>query len=462
MQKVFYEVGTLDQNCYDNYGLSEDILMEHAANSIASNIERNFKEKQSVLIVSGPGNNGADGIALARLLYGKYDVNLAIPFGAKSPMAKLQLQRARLLGVKEVNTLVQCDVIVDSLFGSGLNKPLDESSVKVINGLNSLNGYKIACDIPSGINNDGQISPICFKADITITMGALKSALFNDEVKDFTGVIAIANLGVQRSVYEAKTDMFLLEKGDLKLPFREKLNSHKGDFGHLSVILGDKKGAGLLAADAGFAFGVGLVSVIAHEELNLPYHIMQSHSLPLNTTAIAIGMGLGKYDDKEIKDILQQDTPKVIDADLCYDKNILEILNNKNIVITPHPKEFCSLLKLTDTADIRVEVLQKNRFEYLKIFSSKFPNLVVLLKGANTLIAQNGIIYINHIGRPVISQGGSGDVLTGLIGSLLAQKYEPLEAAIQASLAHTIASKNFKLNNYAMKPQDIIEEVKKL
>ena len=462
MQKVFYEVSSLDKNCYDNYGLSEDLLMEHAANAMLSFIDHNFEPHRSVLVVCGPGNNGADGIALARLLHGKYKVKMLIPFGAKSPMAKLQLERAKKVGLKPVGNIDSADIIVDALFGSGLNKELDSAAIKLIRTINAMPGYKLACDIPSGINADGIISPVCFKAEATITMGALKTSLFSDQVKDFVGKIAVANLGVQRSVYENESNIFLLAAENLVLPVREHSNTHKGNYGHLSVILGDKKGAGLLAASSAFAFGAGLVSIIAHEELELPYHIMQSHQIPDNTTAIAIGMGLGKYNDKEIEDILALDIAKVIDADLFYDNKILTQLERGDVVLTPHPKEFCSLLKICGIADIDVNELQKNRFKYVLMFEEKYPRPVLLLKGANVLIANEGGIFINHLGTTVISKGGSGDVLTGLTGSLLAQGHTALHSAINASLAHAMAARNFELNNYALEPQDIIEGVKKL
>jgi hydroxyethylthiazole kinase-like uncharacterized protein yjeF len=163
MQKLFYEVNTLDQKCYEEFGLSEDILMEHASLSMALFIENNFKEQSSVLIVCGSGNNGADGIALARLLFGKYQVYLYTPYELKSSMAQLQLKRANSIGIRPIEQLISCDIIVDCIFGTGLNKTLDDFSIKLIQKLNTFKGYKIACDIPSGINKEGQTLPICFK-----------------------------------------------------------------------------------------------------------------------------------------------------------------------------------------------------------------------------------------------------------------------------------------------------------
>jgi hydroxyethylthiazole kinase-like uncharacterized protein yjeF len=461
MKKVFDEVGTLDKRCYEEFSLTEDILMEHAASSMAKFCEEKFEDENTILLVCGPGNNGADGIALARLLYKKFDVKLYLPFGAKSEMAQLQLKRAKLLGIEELDFVCSCDVVVDCLFGSGLNKDLDEDSIELLKRVNYLDAYKIACDIPSGINTLGQIQSVAFKADTTITMGAYKNSLFSDNAKNYVGEIIVADLGVQREVYEGSCNTFLLEKSDMKLPFRKDKNSHKGTYGHVGIIMGEKCGAGRIACDAAFKFGAGLVTAICHKELNLPYHIMQSHFLPENCTAVALGMGLGNYEIEEIRSILSLKIPKVIDADLFYEELLLEFLN-KELVLTPHPKEFCSLLKLCNIADISVNTLQHDRFKYVEMFTKKYANVTLLLKGANTIIAKADKRYINNHGTPNLSKGGSGDALSGLIVSLLAQGYNSLDATITASLAHSFAASNFAKNSYALTPQDIIDEVTKL
>ncbi len=460
MQKVFNEVGTLDKKCYEQYALSEDILMEHAATSMLDFIKNKFEKHSSILIVCGAGNNGADGIALARLLYGSCKIKLYIPYGVKSKMAKLQLKRAKLVGVKIVNYISKCDILVDCLFGSGLNRPLDNNSQQLIKKLNLLKAYKIACDIPSGINYLGQISTIALKVKTTITMGALKKSLYTDIVKDFIGSIIVANLGVQREAYENNSSCYLLERQDLKLPFRDIKLSNKGSFGHLAVVVGEKKGAGLLSCDTALAFGCGLVSAINQNEIKkISNEIMQNYKLPKNTTAICIGMGLGKDYDK---DMLNNNLPKIIDADLFYDKNILKLLKQNKIVLTPHPKEFCALLKLCKIANINIEELQNNRFEYVEQFSKKYPKVTLLLKGANVLISKNKKIYINTLGTTALSKGGSGDILSGLIGSLLAQGYNTLNATINGNLAHTIAALNYKGNNYSLTPKQLINQIKKL
>ncbi len=463
MKFVFDEVYSLDQRCYDEFLLNEDILMENAAKAIGDLIYKKIKKGNSVLIVSGPGNNGADGVTLARILHKDYDIHLYLPARAKSKMCKVQLQRAEKIGVKIVKNSKKCDVVVDALFGSGLNRALSDEFTAIIKKMNKLKGYKIACDIPSGIDINGNISQIAFKADVTISMGAYKTPLFNDSAKEFTGDIKVANLGISREIYEKKSDTYLLETDDLKLPLRVNKTSNKGNYGHTVFLCGNKQGASIIASKAAFAFGSGLCTIVADRYIQAPYEIMQSNFLPTNTTSVCMGMGLGKEYDKElVYDIIEnKNIPLVVDADLFSDKTVVEILNKrKNIVLTPHPKEFASLLKLLDLEDIDSKDVQKRRFELVRKFTKKYKDIVLLLKGSNTLIAQNEKVYINTYGTNSLSKGGSGDVLSGLIGSLLSQKYELLDATISASLAHSLSAKNYKKANYSLTPDDITEGIK--
>jgi len=136
-----------------------------------------------------------------------------------------------------------------------------------------------------------------------------------------------------------------------------------------------------------------------------------------------------------------------------------QLLKRENIVLTPHPKEFTQILRLTAIADIDVNTLQNNRFGYVEQFCAAYPNAVLVLKGANVIIGAGEHFYVNPHGNVSLAKGGSGDVLSGLIGSLMAQKYSPLDAAIQSSLAHTPAAQKFGKNNYALTPFDLIERI---
>jgi hydroxyethylthiazole kinase-like uncharacterized protein yjeF len=463
MQKVFDEVNTLDKRCYEIYQLSEEILMEHAANGMKEYIHNNFSKASKILIVCGNGNNGADGIALARLLHGEYGIEVFLKGEVKSKLPKIQIKRAQSIGVKFIDYFYNdYDVVVDCLFGSGLNRELSEEYGELITLLNNIDAFKIACDIPSGIHNNGNVLTTAFYADVTLTMGALKKSFFLDMAKEYIGEIKIIDLGVSRSKYENKTNTYLLDENDLELPKRIKQDTHKGSFGHMAIVLGDKEGAAILSALAGFKLGCGLVSLVGHKKIHCEPYIMQSHFIPDNTTAIALGMGLGNYEQNEILSILKNDISKVIDADLFYTKDITKVLDKNNVVLTPHPKEFCSLLKICEIADISVQELQKERFTYVNLFCAKYPNVVLVLKGSNVLVGIDNKIYINSFGSSALSFGGSGDVLAGFITSLLAQGYCTLDAALQGTLIHTLVVKNCNKNSFSLTPYDLIEGVCRL
>ncbi|MEO1958223.1 MAG: NAD(P)H-hydrate dehydratase [Nautiliaceae bacterium] len=460
MRPVYKEVYSLDKKCYDKYNLTEDILMEHAAYEMALEIYKRFPKFSTINIVAGPGNNGADGITLGRILHGDYFVNLYLPLGAKSGMCKLQLERFKAVGGRVKKECERGDVIVDAIFGSGLKRDLPGEIVSLIRKMNKAKAFKIACDIPTGLDDKGNLRPVAFMADLTVTMGAEKLSLYSDFAKDYVGEIKVANLGVSFNKYKGPTKYHILQKEDLILPIRRVKNAHKRTFGHLGVLVGEKAGAGIMAAMAAFNFGVGLVSVVSHNEnINIPYEIMHSHHIE-NFTALAFGMGLNNHFDDEMERILALDIPMVIDADMFYKDVIKEFLKKEKIVLIPHPKEFASLLKILGFGEYSVKDVQLNRFELAEMFSNNYPNVVLLLKGANKIIAYKGNLIIDPNGSVALAKGGSGDVLAGMIGSLLAQKWHPLKATIHASLAHSIAG-DYK-PNYALTPLKLIKRLENL
>jgi len=467
MQPLYKSTYPLDHRCYEEYNLTEDILMEHASLGMANYIKSNFKEQSSVLIVCGVGNNGADGLVLARQLQNAYDVKVYLPFGVRSVMAKVQLERIEALEVAFVDEVQEADVIVDAIFGAGLSRELDEKTRKLIVELEALDGFKIACDVPTGIDVDGNPLPMALFCDVTITMGALKECLYSDMAKDYVGEIICVDLGVSHKKYIEgfDTDLYLLEKSDMKLPSRNRANTHKGSFGHLAVMVGGKEGASIMAGLSALRFGVGLVTLISENiETTLPLALMQDSELPYNTTAIAFGMGFDEFEKDIVEDIIDSDAPIILDAGVFSDEIILEFLEQKerDIILTPHPKEFVNLWNMTIDSPLNIAVLQANRFEKVREFCSIFPNVTLLLKGANMIIAQNSTLFVNPYGTPNLSKGGSGDVLSGLIGALLAQGNLALTSAVQGSLALTAGAKAYDGASYAMLPTDLIAEIGRL
>ena len=466
MQRIFQEVSNLDKRCYEEFGLSEDILMEHAANGMASYIKENFSPSSKITIICGSGNNGADGIALSRLLCCDYAVEILLAKKTTSKMALLQLQRARSIGVKECAQLTKCDVLVDALVGTGFKGEFNENLSSLMLQANQTKAFKIACDVPSGLGSDGVCAKNTFKADISLTMGALKKSLFLDEAKEYVGQIKVLDLGISRKIYETSTSWHLLEPQDLKLPFRTKKDSHKGTYGHLAVAHGDKCGASIISGLSALKFGSGLVTLVHEQNLTpgeLPYSLMTSDSVPKNTTALALGMGLGNsFSKKDLALFLENSLPIICDADIFYMDEIKQILQRPDVIITPHPKEFTFLLKFLGICDVTVAKLQKNRFHYVELFSNLYPNVTLLLKGANVIITCQGEFYVNNNGTAALAKGGSGDVLSGLIGGLLAQGNCILDAAIYASLTHTLLAQNYKGNDFSMTPEDMINAIETL
>ena len=462
MKNLYLDTRVLDERAGEKFGLSEELLMENAAAGIANFIRKKFKKGERVLGICGAGNNGADVLCALRMLEGEYECEFILASQNLKPLAAKQLERAKFASVHESkkveNSLNNAKCVIDGLFGSGLNRALDQNLVGLISKINASPAYIIACDVPSGLSSEGKVLGACVKADVTVTMGARKLALYSDAAKDYVGKIKVATLGVSAQNYERESDYHLLEKCDLILPNRKNQCVNKGDFGHAFIISGEHIGASKLCAKAAFAFGAGLVSVIGEQSLNLPTHIMQASKISEKMNAGALGMGLGKKGVEELEVQNLKGKKLVLDADIFYSQKVLDLLS-ENCVLTPHPKEFCSLLKICKIADIDVQTLQENRYAYTKAWSEKF-NAVLVLKGANTIIAKDGQIYVMPFGKSALAKGGSGDVLSGLVLALLAQGYEPLNAAISATLAHALSLRNFGKNSYALEPIDIIKGVK--
>lgn len=456
MKKIFFKTDILDKNASENFGLDELILMENAASKIEEIIRKKVKKHSKILAVCGSGNNAADAICALRKLSGDYKCYVYFVSTNLHQMPKIQLDIAKKAGVLEVLNLddkYKC--IIDGIYGSGFKGEIDEKIKSLIEKINQKKALKIAVDIPSGINLYGQIKQIAFKSDITVCMGGLKMSLFSDNAKDFVGKIIVANLGISRNKFETTSNINLLEKKDMILPLRKINNTNKGDFGHTYIVCGEMSGACEIAALSANAIGSGLVSIVGEAKQINPI-IMQKNSLK-NAKIVVVGCGLGK---KEINFNELKDKILVIDANMCYKNETINLLKtNPNFIITPHPKEFISLLKLANLADICTKELQENRFKFAKIWSENFSGVLVL-KGANTIIANNGKLFVMTKGVNALAKSGSGDVLAGILGGLLAQNYSLLNAAISGVLMHAYAARKFKKQPYSLNSFDIIQGLK--
>ena len=475
----------LDKHCRDKYFLSEELMMENAAaaleDAVMAHIDlgARYIARPCVLILAGKGNNGSDGLALSRRLASKrVSVAVCLVGECATEIGKVQQKRAGALGVSFVSPYELDDfieqksfdlcVVVDCIFGAGFHLPLDKTAEAVILAANKTEAWKISCDVPSGLDSFGRGGTVFF-ADETVAMGCLKMSFFSDKAKDCCASIRVANLGVARFNFEggATADAFVLERGDMKLPLRAERNCHKGSFGHVAVISGQKTGAALLASDAAFRFGSGRVTLVGRGELGLP-HIMASEEVPAGANAVVFGSGFGRLNPRagEYFALLQDERLScVLDADAFYYKDIARLLDARgNVVLTPHPKEAAALFAACGLGELSVDEVVKRRVELAKQFCEKFKRTVLLLKGATVLIAfwdeaaARVKILFNPHGTQALAKGGSGDVLAGLVASLLAQGYSLQDAAASASLAHAFASQQVNCT-FALTPQDLIGHV---
>lgn len=490
MNKLFLDTRVLDKNIRETCGLSEEIMMENAASSMEKSVVEHtltnvrYISRPTVLVLCGSGNNGADGYALARkLISHKLSVVCCQVSQPKSDLCKIQKDRAEKIGVRfidiyELDSFLEeksfdLEVIVDCIFGSGLRLPLSAEAAAVIESVNKNDAYKIACDVPSGLDENGNGETIFF-ADETVTMGALKFSLYSDTAKDFAGKISVANLGVSRDAFETESFLphsYVLEYSDAVLPFRKKQNVNKGTFGHAAIIGGEKSGAAQIASFAALNFGAGLVTMVG-ENKSSSAEIMASETIPEKASAVALGMGLGRnteHAEKYISNAFDFASEKknvkiVLDADVCYSTKVSAFLEEFECVATPHPKEFSALLKSCSLADASVKEILSDKTKYAKQFCEKYKKSVLVLKGANTIIAswsnKNNRVeyYINPLGTAALAKGGSGDVLAGMISALLAQGYNTMNAAVTASLVHGKLSAEFN-NNFSLSPLKLISRL---
>lgn len=457
MQNIFKETRLLDKRAMDKFLLTDEVLLENASLGLKNAISRFAHPKSLVYIICGGGDNGADGLALARKLDGDYAVRVYMANEPKSPMCEREFFRCKSLGIHFVNKLYSCDVVIDCLYGSGFKGELSSLEIELIHTMNKMARLRIACDVPSGIMQRN--AKIAFKAHHTIVMGALRVELFAEWAKDFVGKLWVADLGISRKNYELHSKIKWLDRSDLSLPYRNDFDVHKGIYGHLAILKSSpqKRGASLMSALSAIAFGVGKVSLVGEIE-NLHFSVMQSKEIPKDATALAFGMGMDEVSEEDFSAC--KHLPCVLDADALSFFGIKKHLSEMpNAVLTPHIKEFATLLRVCEIADLGIEELKIDRLSWVEEFCSFFPKVTLVLKGANTIIAQGDEIYFSTFGSANLAKAGSGDVLAGMIASLLAQGYSTLEASISGVLAHSLASEKIK-TSYGLNPSDLIEAIK--
>ena len=432
-------------------------LMERAANNCSRQIMQDFKSTVSFHIIVGKGNNGADGLVIARkLLLKKYKVRVTILEFTKKESHEFATNLTLLH--KDVITIIQSandivfnknEIIIDAIFGYGLNRKTSGEFAKTIDGINNAKAKILSIDIPSGLfaDDNRQNNGSIIRADITYTFECMKFSFLLESNLPFFGQVKLIDIGLDKQFLQIlKTKNYLLTNDSLPPLKNRPKTSHKGSFGHTLLIGGNEemRGAIILSAKSALRTGVGKISVSLPKqyikELNrhLPEAMLDydiSEFSKYNAIGIGPGMGTDKKAENQMKELLRkrEAIPLVLDADalniISKNKNLLRYC--KGAIITPHIGEF---KRLCGAFGCDEEKLEK------QILFAKKHKVVVVLKGPFSSIASPcGNLYFNNTGNSGMATAGSGDVLLGIILGLLTQGYSAKDAACLGVFLHAKA-----------------------
>jgi hydroxyethylthiazole kinase-like uncharacterized protein yjeF len=474
----------IDRTAIEDLGIIGSILMENAGLQIAMEIMDCFPDVdyEEILIVAGKGNNGGDGFVVARHLYNqgcRPNVILLAKMKELKGDAALNAGIAQRIGVKiseaptekewqiHKRVLKKATLVLDAIFGTGLTKPAMGLYAKVIEDINSSEAYTIAVDIPSGLSADSfqKIGP-CVEADLTITLAAPKIAHVFPPTEEIVGELVVADISVPPGLFDDdKLKLELVEEEQI-IPYflPRKSGTHKGNYGHLFILSGSlgKTGASVMAGKAALKMGAGLVTIgtpqsclpiVARAMAELMTEplpetpkktfsadaLERSLELLQDKDALLLGPGISTHPSTAefVKTLLPRiKVPVVLDADalniLADEPDILKSFK-KIAIVTPHPGEFARLLSLStkEVVERKLELGPKFAQEY---------GVYLVLKGYRTLVCTpDGKTYINPTGNPGMATAGSGDVLSGMIASMIIQEKDPLLATLAAVFVHGLS-----------------------
>jgi ADP-dependent NAD(P)H-hydrate dehydratase / NAD(P)H-hydrate epimerase len=497
MTKLFtaVQVRKIDGYTIEHEPVASVDLMERAAMALTSWITKRFTVQENFKIFTGQGNNGGDGLALARLLWKKeyrnirvFQLNATSQLSADAEINKQRLTRETGINLVYLNSeaefppIAKEDILIDALFGTGLTRPLEGLAAQLVNHLNNSDTrHTIAIDIPSGLyaeDNSTNSHLHIVKATVTLTFQFPKLAFFFAGNYDYVGDWYVLDIGLHKEIIGSEPTIYhYITIDDVVQRMRPRRKfSHKGSYGHALLVAGSygMMGAAILAARATTRAGAGLVTTHVPKQgmetmhLSVPEalvspdisdtHFSQHPSIE-NYTAIGIGPGLGQnpVTKQGLMQLLDKvEVPIVIDADalnlLAATDHWMDRLPGETI-LTPHPGEFERLFgSFTDNYI---------RLHYQLEFSKKYK-CVVILKGAHTCITTpDGHAWFNTTGNPGMAKGGSGDVLTGIILGLITQGYPIDDASILAVYLHGLAGDlaSQQMGQHGMLPSDILDNV---
>ncbi len=481
------EMKYCDSNTIDYFGIPSLVLMERAALEAVELIVERRMDIGRVLVVCGVGNNGGDGLAVARMLYNRGCIVDIVLVGEKDKFtreAKVQYEICMQYGIPFAEQ-IQGDytLVIDALFGVGLSRNLEGMYAKLIEQLNDMEGIKLAVDVPSGISADtGRVMGAAFKADITVTFAYRKLGHVFYPGNTYTGELVIADIGINtHSWLGKKPQVFALEREDLRKLLVRTPEGNKGTFGKVLVVGGipGMAGAAYFAARAAYKSGCGLVKIYTAEEneiilqTKLPEAIlmtyMDNHPDVSDLAdevewadAIVVGPGFGRATPAHmmLECIIENArAPIVADADalnvIACDKKLLSKLHTK-AVLTPHMGE---MSRLTGK---EIPYLKEHMISVAEEFAKEYK-VTCVLKDARTVTAlPSGRMFINQSGNDGMATGGSGDVLAGVIGGLIAQGISPECAAPAGVYWHGLSGDAAaeECGRHGMTACDILEHIR--
>ncbi len=478
-----------DKNTIEQIGMPALVLMERAAMAVASVIFENFSCGK-VLILCGVGNNGADGLALARLLMDMhFEVTICV-IGEEERASQQWKQQRMILTHYSPEIIEDMDlvkgrdftVVADALFGVGLSREMKGKYALAIKQVNEMNGYKVAVDIPSGISSDsGKVLGCAFKADITVTFAFAKIGMYKAGAQEYIGRLMIADIGINERAFQGRMPIAFTfdEEPHLLMPYRNP-DGNKGTFGKVLIIAGFEHmvGAAILSSRAAMELGCGMVKVICPYENrailqtaipDVLYGDMESLQESLKwANVVVVGPGLGTSNQATMimKQILTHSgLPIVIDADalnlISANETLKEGLKRYpgDKILTPHMGE---LSRLTQK---EIPYLKENVSDIAKECSKEY-HCNIVCKDAKTVVVgcNEDLMYVNSSGNNGMATAGSGDVLSGMIAALLAQKENAFNAACKGVYLHGLSGVEASLNHteYGVTASRIIENIKAL
>lgn len=462
------EIKAIDLQAEKN-GLAPFTLMENAGRAIFEAVQQRISKESRIVVLAGKGNNGGDGVVLARYLKTNgFTVDLVFPLGESTTnVAKMHLYYYLNCGYQSTETKGSYDIIIDALLGVGTRLPLPEQIIHLIQWANHQQAYRISIDLPTGVQSDYGEVEFAFQSDLTLSLHGFKPSAFLEGSIDYYGEKEVLSIGLQNS-----GNWRIWSKEDVKTTFlRRAENAHKGTFGTGLLIAGcdEMPGSAMLACLGAMRAGIGKLAVATSSfassiiATRVPECIYVHNGLEriaegmvLNGyKAVAIGPGLENEEliEKALKTLWKSDFPIILDAGALKKRKYP--IRKAPIIVTPHPGEFSKM------TGISVQDILRNKLELASSFSVE-NNVITILKGRNTVMAfPDGELLMNETGNVGLAKGGTGDTLTGILLAFLSSYQNIKHAIANAVYFHGASADYYKIEKAAtcMLASDVSENL---